>query len=73
MTLRCYYRGFNSPLRNLVTVAPPTQCPGVLGIRAYEEEGGSAGGWAAFLFLSVALNVACVVVTVFILSRRGWN
>jgi magnesium transporter len=30
-------------------------------------------GWAAFLILSVGLNVACVLVTVFILSRRRWN
>jgi magnesium transporter len=30
-------------------------------------------GWAAFLILGVGLNVACVVVTVSILSRRKWN
>jgi magnesium transporter len=30
-------------------------------------------GWAAFLVLSLGLNVACVLVTVFILSRRRWN
>jgi magnesium transporter len=30
-------------------------------------------GWAAFLILGVGLNVACVVVTVSILSRRRWN
>jgi len=30
-------------------------------------------GWPAFLILSVGLNVACVVVTVFLLSRRRWN
>jgi hypothetical protein len=30
-------------------------------------------GWSAFLVLGVGLSVACVAVTVFILSRRGWN
>jgi magnesium transporter len=30
-------------------------------------------GWAAFLVLSLGLNVACVLVTIFILSRRRWN
>jgi magnesium transporter len=30
-------------------------------------------GWPAFLLLGVGLNVACVVVTAFILSRRRWN
>ena len=30
-------------------------------------------GWPAFLVLGVGLSVACVAVTVFILSRRGWN
>jgi magnesium transporter len=30
-------------------------------------------GWAAFLILGVGLNVACVAVTIFILSRRRWN
>lgn len=30
-------------------------------------------GWPAFLILGVGLSVACVVVTVFTLSRRGWN
>ena len=30
-------------------------------------------GWTAFLILGVGLNVACVVVTVFLLSRRRWN
>ena len=30
-------------------------------------------GWLAFLILGVGLSVACVAVTVFVLSRRGWN
>jgi len=30
-------------------------------------------GWPAFLILGVGLSVACVGVTVFVLSRRGWN
>jgi magnesium transporter len=30
-------------------------------------------GWPAFLILGVGLSVACVTVTVFVLSRRGWN
>jgi magnesium transporter len=30
-------------------------------------------GWAAFLILGVGLNLACVVVTVSILSLRRWN
>ena len=30
-------------------------------------------GWLAFLILGVGLSVACVVVTIFTLSRRGWN
>jgi magnesium transporter len=30
-------------------------------------------GWPAFLILSVGLNVACIAVTVFLLSRRRWN
>jgi magnesium transporter len=30
-------------------------------------------GWPAFLVLGVGLSVACVAVTVFMLSRRGWN
>jgi magnesium transporter len=30
-------------------------------------------GWPAFLILGVGLCAACVTVTVFILSRRGWN
>jgi magnesium transporter len=30
-------------------------------------------GWAAFLILGVGLNVACVLVTVFILTRRRWT
>ena len=30
-------------------------------------------GWPTFLILGVGLSVACVTVTVFILSRRGWN
>ncbi|WP_042389604.1 magnesium transporter CorA family protein [Streptacidiphilus melanogenes] len=30
-------------------------------------------GWAAFLILSVGLNVACVLVTVFVLRRRRWT
>ncbi len=30
-------------------------------------------GWAAFLVLSLGLNVACVLVTIFILSRRSRN
>ena len=30
-------------------------------------------GWTAFLVLGVGLSVACVAVTVFTLSRRGWN
>src|SRR5580704_860813 len=30
-------------------------------------------GWPAFLILGVGLSVACVAVTVFMLSRRGWN
>ena len=34
---------------------------------------GSIEGWPAFLVLGVGLSVACVAVTVFVLSRRGWN
>jgi magnesium transporter len=34
---------------------------------------GSIEGWPAFLVLGVGLSVACVGVTVFVLSRRGWN
>jgi magnesium transporter len=30
-------------------------------------------GWPAFLILGAGLSVACVGVTVFVLSRRGWN
>jgi magnesium transporter len=30
-------------------------------------------GWPAFLILGVGLSVACAAVTVFVLSRRGWN
>jgi magnesium transporter len=30
-------------------------------------------GWRAFLILSVGLTVACILVTTFILSRRGWT
>jgi len=30
-------------------------------------------GWPAFLVLGVGLSAACVAVTVFALSRRGWN
>jgi magnesium transporter len=30
-------------------------------------------GWPAFLLLGVGLSVACMAVTVFVLSRRGWN
>jgi magnesium transporter len=30
-------------------------------------------GWAAFLILGVGLNLACVAVTAFILSRRKSN
>ena len=30
-------------------------------------------GWPAFLILGVGLSVACVAVTVFVLSRRKWN
>jgi magnesium transporter len=30
-------------------------------------------GWPAFLVFGVGLSVACVAVTVFMLSRRGWN
>jgi len=30
-------------------------------------------GWPAFLILSIGLSAACVMVTVFILSRRRWN
>jgi magnesium transporter len=30
-------------------------------------------GWPAFLILGVGLSVACVAVTVLMLSRRGWN
>jgi magnesium transporter len=33
----------------------------------------SIQGWPAFLILGVGLSVACVAVTVFVLSRRGWN
>jgi len=34
---------------------------------------GSIQGWPAFLVLGVGLSVTCAGVTVFILSRRGWN
>jgi magnesium transporter len=34
---------------------------------------GSIEGWPAFLVLGVGLSAACVAVTVFVLSRRGWN
>jgi magnesium transporter len=30
-------------------------------------------GWPVFLVLGVGLSVGCVAVTVFVLSRRGWN
>jgi hypothetical protein len=30
-------------------------------------------GWPAFLVLGVGLSVACVVVIIFMLSRRGWK
>jgi magnesium transporter len=30
-------------------------------------------GWPAFLVLGVGLSVGCAAVTVFVLSRRGWN
>ena len=30
-------------------------------------------GWPAFLILGVGLSAACVGVTVFMLSRRGWS
>jgi len=30
-------------------------------------------GWPAFLVLGVGLSAACAGVTVFVLSRRGWN
>jgi magnesium transporter len=30
-------------------------------------------GWPAFLILCLGLNLACVVVTAFMLSRRRWN
>jgi magnesium transporter len=30
-------------------------------------------GWPAFLVLGVGLSVACVAVTVVMLSRRSWN
>jgi magnesium transporter len=30
-------------------------------------------GWPAFLVLGVGLSLACVVVTLFVLSRRQWN
>jgi magnesium transporter len=30
-------------------------------------------GWPAFLLLGVGLSAACTGVTVFVLSRRGWN
>jgi magnesium transporter len=30
-------------------------------------------GWPAFLVLGVGLSVGCAAVTVFMLSRRGWN
>jgi magnesium transporter len=30
-------------------------------------------GWPAFLILGVGLSAACAGVTVFVLSRRGWN
>ena len=33
----------------------------------------SIQGWSAFLVLGVGLSTACVAVTVFTLSRRGWN
>jgi magnesium transporter len=33
----------------------------------------SIQGWPAFLVLGVGLSVGCVAVTVFVLSRRGWN
>jgi magnesium transporter len=33
----------------------------------------SIEGWPAFLILGVGLSVGCVTVTVFVLSRRGWN
>ena len=33
----------------------------------------SIQGWPAFLILGVGLSVACVTVTIFVLSRRGWN
>ena len=30
-------------------------------------------GWPAFILLGVLLNVACVMVTVWLLGRRGWR
>jgi len=30
-------------------------------------------GWTAFLILSVGLTVTCILVTIFILSRRRWT
>jgi hypothetical protein len=30
-------------------------------------------GWSAFLVLGVGLSVACALVIVFMLSRRGWK
>jgi hypothetical protein len=45
----------------------------ILGTKLNVLTGTIEKGWPAFLILSVGLNVACVVVTVFILSRRRWN
>ena len=30
-------------------------------------------GWAAFLILSVGLTLTCILVTIFLLSRRRWS
>jgi magnesium transporter len=30
-------------------------------------------GWAAFLILGVGLTVACILITIFFLSRRRWT
>jgi magnesium transporter len=56
---------------------PPSSCPSprrILGAELQRPHLHHRKGMAAFLIiLSVGLNVACVVVTVFILSRRRWN
>jgi len=43
------------------------------GYRTFILTGTVEKGWTAFLILGVGLNVACIVVTVFLLSRRRWN